>query len=101
MYEVVPFEKIESGFYRIFVGLQHYYVADFVSLHHTAQFKNVYATFPKGTVRMFQDQYFTNNCVYHRFISKEEIQKYYQLFFERRAVNQIISSIINYSFLWY
>jgi len=98
MYEVLLFEELKSGRYTIFVGRSHYYIGEFVS---GARFKNVFAVFKEGYIRMFQDQYFVDTCVFHRFVSKEEIQKCYRNAFERRAVNQIISSILHHPFTWY
>lgn len=97
MYEVVPFVKLKAGLYCIFVGKQHYYIGEFVSLTTVAQFKNIHATFPQGYVRMYQDQYFADNCVFKRFVTKEEQQADY----ERRIVNKIISTLVNHPFRWY
>lgn len=99
MYEVVPFIELKPGSYRIFVGKTQYYLGDFVSLQSSAMFKNIIAYFPHGYVRLFQEQYFGNNCIYHRYITKEEQQRAYREAFERRALYQIMSSILNHPFI--
>lgn len=101
MYETLTFKQLKPGMYCIFVGQRHYYIGEFVSLGKAAQFKNIYATFPEGYVRMFQDQYFSENCVYRRDVSKEELKNAYRNAFERRALHQILSSLFNHPFLWY
>ena len=97
MYEVVPFTKLKPGTYCIFVGKTHYYIGEFVSLNTVAQFKNIHATFPHGYVRMYQDQYFSETCVFKRFVTKEEERADY----ERRMINKIISTLVNHPFVWY
>jgi len=101
MYQIVPFKELKPGMYRIFVGRIQYYLGDFVSLHNTAKFKNIVATFPHGYVKLYQDQFFGNTCIYHRIISKEEMLTAYRNAFEKRAVNQIISYLLHHTFLWY
>lgn len=101
MYEAVSFTQLKPGMYCIFVGKKHYYIGEFVSVGTVAQFKNIHATFPEGYVRMYQDQYFADNCVFKRFVSKEEQQKVYRDAYERKTLQKILSALLNEDFIWY
>jgi len=41
-------------------------------------------------------EYFDGSCIYHRIVSKVEQKKAYAAAFEKRAVNQIIASIVKH-----
>jgi hypothetical protein len=104
LYQTVKAEELVCyNHYTIHAEERCYYTGTSMGLtDDLAIFWNMVSVFPgRGVIKMVSPQYFSKERLFKRIIYESEQKRAYRNAFEKRAVNQIIASIVGHGGAYY